>query len=182
RFVPELKELLTLGGSKTVGFGDFLYSPTKSICRLTDFVYQPLTIQERGRFRDKKLINQYNEADILKYNKSYRSAILHNDYYWMNFYQKERMRNEIEYNQRAFSLYTHISPQKWYDADSISHELRMNKREITFILRKWMEYGIADIIERNERYRKVVKFKIKKVKLYYLIYSNFSEVKDDGKV
>ncbi len=135
RFVPELKELLTLGGSKTVGFGDFHYSPTKSIFRLSDYVYQSLTIQERGRFKERKLINQYNEADVLKYNKSYRSAILNNDYYWNNFYEKERMRNEIEYNKRAYSIYSNISSQKWYDADSISHELRMNKREVTFILR-----------------------------------------------
>ncbi|TDY71357.1 hypothetical protein CLV96_0319 [Leptospira meyeri] len=174
RFAEHLRELL-IGSS--VCEGDKFYSPyliTKKF-QISDFIYVPLTLEERTKLKNRKLINQYKEEDVSKYNKDYRSAILQNDYYWKFFNEKDRMKNEIEYNHRAFRIYNTIETRKWCDVDSLSRELELDKREVSFIIRKWSEYGIAEIIERKERYRKVIKFKVKNVKLYYLIYSNIKE-------
>ncbi|WP_039927591.1 hypothetical protein [Leptospira vanthielii] len=178
RFAPELKSILLGGEEKTLwGKVRASISNQKLTHNVKNYLYKPLTLEERKQHKQRKLVNQYKEEDVLKYNKTYRSAILHNDYYWNNFYEKERMRNEIEYNHRAFRIYSIISTRKWCDADSIANHLKLNKREVIFIIRKWKECGIAEIIERTERYRSVFKFKIKNVKLYYLTYSNFKEKK-----
>ncbi|GBF44582.1 hypothetical protein LPTSP2_38850, partial [Leptospira ellinghausenii] len=140
--------------------------------RVKNYIYSPLTLEERNKLKQRRLVNQYKDEDVIKLNKSYRSAILYNNYYWINFDEKDRMKNEIEYNHRAFKIFNSTQHRKWYDSDSIANELKLNKREVNFIIKRWKEYGIAEIIERKERYRQVTKFKIKKVKLYYLIYSN----------
>ncbi|MCG6140666.1 transposase [Leptospira mtsangambouensis] len=177
RFVPELRNLLGFGESRFVGLRDFYYSQENLTHKTENYNYLPLSLEARNKLKTRKLVNHYREQDIAKYNKDYRTAILHNDHYWEKFYQKDRMKNEVEYNSKAFKIYSITEKRKWIDVDSIANQLKLNKREVIFIIKKWRKHGIADIIERQERYRKIYKFKVKNVKLYYLVYSNFTEVK-----
>jgi len=144
----------------------------QSYSTLERFLYTPLTLQERIQFKERRLINELKEVEMLQLSKGYKFAILRNDHFWKNHYDKDRMRRELNYNQRAFKIHSHIEPRKWCDAENLSHELQLDKREIMFIAKKWKEYGLCEVIERKERYRIKYKIRTKKLKLYYLLYSS----------
>ena len=170
RFCEPLRKVLfgQDADSELVALGDKDYSR----CNKNNYVYTPLTLEERNLESKYILLNNIDSEKLEKLPKDLREAINTNNTFWsQSSIENHKRRTESKYNLLARKLWVLLELKKWTSLDHLVQISGYKRLEVLFILKKWLIIGLIKISKTKERYLDIYRIYKKSNHLYFLLYT-----------
>jgi hypothetical protein len=170
RFCEPLKKVLfgQNADSELVALGDKDYSR----CNKNNYVYTPLTLEERKLESKTFLMNNIDSEKLENLPKDLREAINTNNTFWsQSSIENHKRRTESKYNLLARKLWVLLELKKWTSLDHLVQISGYKRLEVLFILKKWLIIGLIKMSKTKERYLDIYRIYKKSNHLYFLLYT-----------